>query len=326
MVREIVGGFLVATDPIRLSLYREIGRRVVGFVGELGIKAYGAAAAVSVALSDAETVGGKCDDALAAVPNLMERYRDAKYVVDHREEIEAAVDYVHQHAPDREQLDEAAERSSETLLDIETTYGEVIEAREALADISVSNVVEKVPEAFGHVRRAWEAKPDLDSIGHLADMAEQVSPFVRQVEVLIPALYGGLLTVMDNFASDEIAATLGVMAASFVLAFALGTGVGFWARRGRPGLIARTLQRGGAILYRGWYIRNLEHALSRPLYAAARERIQSDIVADPQKTLDPEALKQLELYFERRFRGESDRLVGVCLSSAFTHVAGGAHS
>lgn len=72
----------------RPPLYRrpeEIGRRVIGSLLELGIKAYGAAAAMSVALSDAETVGGKSYDALNAVPNLMERYRQAKYVVDHRE-------------------------------------------------------------------------------------------------------------------------------------------------------------------------------------------------------------------------------------------------
>ena len=42
--------------------------------------------------------------------------------------------------------------------------------------------------------------------------------------------------------------------------------------------------------------------MSRPLYAVARERIQRDIVADPHKALDPEALQELERYFERRLR------------------------
>lgn len=107
---------------------------------------------------------------------------------------------------------------------------------------------------------------------------------------------------MDNFASDEIAATLGVMGVAFGLAFALGMGTGFWARRGRPGFITGTLQRWGARIFRGWYVRNLEYALSRPLYTVARKRIQNDIVADPQKALDPEALQELERYFERRLR------------------------
>ena len=40
--------------------------------------------------------------------------------------------------------------------------------------------------------------------------------------------------------------------------------------------------------------------MSWPLYAVARERIQRDIVADPQEALDPEALQALERYFESR--------------------------
>jgi hypothetical protein len=287
----------------RPPLYRrpEIGRRVVGALFEIGLKAYGAAAAVSVALSDAETVGGKGHDALAAVPNLMERYRDAKYVVDHGEEIQTALDYVNQHAPDPQQIETAAQTSYETLHGITTVFSEVAEAKAALANL---NVFESFPQAAEHLGRAWGARPDLDSIRHLAAMAEDVAPVVRQLNDLVDLrrLHEGLLAVVDNFASDEIAATLGVMGAAFGLAFAFGMGAGFWARRGRPGFIARTLQSWGARLFRGWYVRNLEIALSRPLYAAARERIQSDILTDPTKALDPETLKELERYFERRVR------------------------
>jgi hypothetical protein len=109
---------------------------------------------------------------------------------------------------------------------------------------------------------------------------------------------------VDNFASDEIAATLCVMAAALGLAFVLGRTVGFWARRGRPGVMARTLQRCGARRFRGWYVRNLPYAIGPALYAAARERIQHDIVADPQRALDPEALRELELYFRGRPRDD----------------------
>lgn len=287
----------------RPPLYRrpaEIGRRVIGYLFEFGIKAYGAAAAASVALSDAETVGEKSYDALNAVPNLMERYRDAKYAVDHREEIQTVLDYVHQHAPDPQQLDTAVQKSYETLNDIGTMSREVTQAWAALDNI---NVLESFPQAYGHVTRALAAKPDRESIGHLVDVVQNVTPFLKHLlDSGFLWLYGVLLSVMDNFASDEIVATLGVMGAAFGLAFALGMGAGFWARRGRPGFIAGTLQGWGARLFRGWYGRNLEYALSRPLYAAARERIQSDILTDPQKALDPEALQELERYFERRLR------------------------
>lgn len=118
--------------------------------------------------------------------------------------------------------------------------------------------------------------------------------------MLIPKLYGGLLLVMDNFASDEIAATVGVMVAAILVAYALGTGIGFWARRGRPRLIARTLQRWGARRFSDWYVRHLEVALGKPVVAVARERLIRDIVRDPKNTLDDEALRELERYFESR--------------------------
>jgi len=288
---------------------------VLGSVLELGIKAYGAGAAAAVALSDAETVGGKGQDALAAVPSLMERYRAAKYVVDNRQEIQSALDYVNANTPARAELEETLDRTSMTLRDIEATSDEVTAAKQAVdeatdvaVDVNPFNGfdgiegfdIDKAQEAFGHVRSAWGAKPDLESISDLADAAEQVSPYVDQVEVLVPVYYGNVLNVADNFARDEIAATLGVMALALGLAFVLGTAVGFWVRRGRPGLIARTLQRWGARTFRRWYVRNLPHALSPALYAAAQERIQRDIAADPEQALDPEVFRELERYFDSR--------------------------
>jgi len=289
--------------PKPRPLYRrpeEIGRRVVGSVLELGIKAYGAAAAVSVALSDAETVGGKGYDALNAVPNLAERYREAKYVLDHRAEIQTALEYVHDNAPDPQQLETAARQSSETLERISTTYSEVGQAWDAVAGLRPHNVMQNLPRAREHFDNAWAARPDLDSIGRLADEAEGVAPFLRELNGLdidFPTLYANLLRVLDNFAGDEIGATLGVMAAALAIAYLLGLGAGFWGRRGRPGFVVGALQSWGAHVFRPWYVRNLEFALGRPLYAVARERIQRDIMADPGTALDPEALQALEHYF-----------------------------
>lgn len=292
----------------RRPLYRrpeEIGRRVVASVVEFGVKAYGVAAAVSVALSDAETVGGKAYDAVNAVPNLMERYDQAKYVVDHQEEYRAALDYVHDHGPDPRQLETAVQKSTQTLESLTTTYSEVTLAWGTFTSIRPNNVLERLPRAKEHFDKAWAAKPDVDSIQRLADEADGVALFLRQLDLLdidFRGLYADLLSVMDNFASDEIAATLGVMGAAFALAWCLGMAVGFWGRRGRPGLIAGILQRRGTHHFRDWYVGNLEYAMGRPLYVVARERIQSDIVANPDEALDPEALETLERYFELRLR------------------------
>ena len=295
----------VLTRP-SLSWSPDRGRRVVGWWVEVGIKAYGAAAAVSVALSDSETMSGKVDDAVHAVPNLVDRYHDAKYVVEHREEIQTALDYVNDNAPDSEQLQATAQDSRETLGAIETTYNEVIEAKE-----SIGFSPGAIEDVIDHVGNAWEARPDLSSIGELAEVAERAIPFVDQVEVLIPVFYGGVLTLADNFASDEIGDTLTVMGAALALAFVLGTAVGFFARRGSPGLISRTLQSWGAQLWPGWYARNLEFALGQPLYAAARKHTEDDLLADPQRALDPEAFRELEDYFERRRSGHPTSTSGV---------------
>ncbi|MBC9733949.1 hypothetical protein [Nocardioides marmotae] len=284
----------MATAPDRTSLSRrlETSRLLLGSLLEAGIKAYGAGAALAVALSDAETVGGKGQDALSAVPSLMERYRAAEYVVDHRQEIQVALDYVNEQTPPQAELDAAITSSTATLSGIETTYSEVLEARDALPW--------NPRDAWGHVSDAWSAKPDLGSIADLAATAERIGPYVDQVEVLTPVYYGGLLAVVDNFASDEVVGTLVVMALALGLAVVLGQAVGFWVRRGRPGLVARMLQRWGARTFRGWYVQNLPAALSPPLYAAARERLQRDIAADPEQALDPATLAELERYFASR--------------------------
>lgn len=196
----------------------------------MGIKAYGAGAAASVALSDAETVGGKSRDALAAVPNLSEEYRHAMYVVDHREEIRAAIDYLNQHTPPQSELQEAADKGSATLRGVETTYDEVLQAQDALPFSPL--------EALGHVRDAWDAKPDLESIEHLARLAEQVSPALDEVDVLIPVYYGGLLAVIDNFAGDEGVTTVGVMAVALGLSNRPGSGGRFLGQE-RPARVDR---------------------------------------------------------------------------------------
>jgi hypothetical protein len=285
----------------RPSLWRrmEPGRLVVGALVEIGIKAYGAGAATAVALSDAETIRGKAEDAVKAVPNLMDQYHQAQYVVDHREQIQSAITYLNEHTLPQDELQSSMSRSTETLSSIETTYSEIGDAREALSGFP------NPKDAYDNIKAAWDAKPDLDSIEHLVEVAGQVRPLVDEVDVLVPVYYGGMLNLMDNFASDEAVSTIVVMAVAFGLAAVIGRAAGFWVRRGRPGLFARVLQSLGARRFRHWYVGNLPTALGPGLHAAARERFQREIVADPETALDPETLQELELYFASR----SDQLV-----------------
>lgn len=289
--------------PDHLSSLRrrlEIGRLVSGSLAEMFIKAYGAGAALSVALSDAETMGGKAGDAVRAVPNLTERYEQASYVVDHREQVQAAVTYLNEHTLPQDELQRTADESVRTLGSIETTYDEMDRARGVLEIDGFGGTFDNVREAIGHVGNAYDARPDLDSLRQLAGVAEQVRPFTDQVDVLIPVYYGNFFTLTDNFASDEIASTLVVMALALGVAVVLGRAVGFWVRRGRPGLVAIVLQRWGTQVFPRWYARNLPYVVGAPLYDAARTRIQREIAADPERALDPEVLRELEQWFASR--------------------------
>jgi hypothetical protein len=287
-------------DVSTLRRRLELGRLLLGSLLETGIKAYGVGAVVAVALSDAETAGGKASDAARAVPSLAEEYHHARYVVDHREEIQSALTYLNEHTLPQEELQRTADESVRTLGSINTTYDEVLAARDVLQIDGISGTFDNVRDAIGHVGNAYGARPDLDSIEQLAAAAEQVRPYADQVDVLIPVYYGGMVTLTDNFAADEIVATLGVMGLAFGLAVVLGQAVGFWVRRGRPGLLAQVLQALGARTFRRWYVDHLPWALSPPLYAAAREHLQREIVADPESALDPETLAELEEWFAGR--------------------------
>ena len=278
----------------------ELGRLLLGSLAEMFVKAYGAAAALSVALSDSETTGGKVGDAVRAVPNLADKLHEAKYVIDHREQIQAAVTYLNEHTLPQDELQRTADESTRTLDAINTTYDEVGLARDVLQIDGISGTLDNVREAIGHVGNAYSARPDLGSLEELADVADRVGPFADQVDVLIPVYYGNFFTLTDNFAGDEIASTLFVMALARVVAGVLGQAVGFWVRRGRPGLIAQLWQALGARVYRPWYVSNLPYALSPPLYDAAREHLQAEIVADPEAALDPEAYRELEQHFSGR--------------------------
>lgn len=271
----------------------EVGRLLAGSLMELGIKAYGAAAVVSVVISDADTTGGKAHAAVAAVPNLVDQYHDAKYVFDHREEIQGAIDYLDRETPSQPELQRAADEGAATLRDVEATFGEVGQAKDAVTDLDLI-------EAAGHIGDAWGGRPELDSLRSLAATAEQLGPLADQAGVLVPVYYSGFAAASDNFASDEITSTVLVIVLTLVIASALARTVGFWVRRGRPGIIAQILQQLGARIFRRWYVRNLPLAVGPEVYAAAREHLQRDIAADPEGTLDPATLHALEEHFARR--------------------------
>lgn len=95
---------------------------------------------------------------------------------------------------------------------IKATYDEAGRA-DVLELDGISGTFANVREAIEHVGNAYAARPDLDSIRQLAEVADQVRPFTDQVDVLIPAYYGNFFT-------------LTVMALALGVAWALAQAVG----------------------------------------------------------------------------------------------------
>ena len=266
---------------------------LLGAALEIFFKAWGAAAAIAVAFSDAQTWAGKVREGLAAVPTLAEEYQRTRYVVEHRAQIEDAIDHLNTQTPPQAEMEASIERSRETLDELQAFDERVAEASDF--DWTLWNNV-------GDVRAAWEAIPDRES---LRQLIEVTGPAVDQARVLVPTYYGGILTLTDNFSREERGSTIAAMAVLVAVMFLLGRAVAFAVRRGRPGFIAQALQWLGARTFPRWYSQNVAYALNKPLYAHARTQVHRQLMADPHAALDSESFRELEDYFAERGRRQT---------------------
>ncbi|KRF00617.1 hypothetical protein ASG88_09110 [Nocardioides sp. Soil777] len=268
---------------------------LLGAALEIFFKAWGAAAAIAVAFSDAQTWAGKIREGLAAVPTLTEEYRRTQYVVEHRAQIEDAIDHLNTQTPPQAEMEASIERSRETLDELQIFDERVAEA----SDLDYL----KFWANIGDFRDAWEAIPERES---LRQLIEVTGPAVEQARVLVPTYYGGILTLTDNFSREERGSTITAMAVLVAVMFLLGRAVAFAVRRGRPGFIAQALQWLGARTFPRWYSHNVAYALNKPLYAHARTQVHRELMADPHAALDPESFRELEDYFAERGRPRLD--------------------
>lgn len=278
---------------IRARLRRwEMISRLLGLLAASAFRAYGAAAALSVALSPSETFLGKLGDAFKAVPNLMDRYRAGAYVVEHREEIQTAVDYLHTHTPPQAELEATVAQSTQTLDDLATMIDGVNGAKDSLLQFPPAPL-----QAKDHVMSAWNAIPDQDSLRQLGDTGEFLAPYVGHARTLIPAYHDSLFTAVDNFASDEITSTVLVMVLALITGAFFAQVAGFVVRRGKPGFVVGGLQRLGIRVFPQWYDDDPRVSLGDSVYGVAHRHLQAEIIRDPEAALDPDTLRALQRHF-----------------------------
>jgi len=243
-----------------------LARRILGYCFEYVAKVWGAAAALNVLFGDAETVGQKIGKTLTAVPDLTANYRRIRYVADHSEQINRTLDYLRENAPTPDELQSAVDKTYETLTRLNTSLAHLAKAKDNLLSWSW-----QPGETLEHLQQGWTLMPDLDAFRYLAFASDHAAEALRQVRNIdLNPLYQLLMNAIDNFARDEIVATVLVSASTVLVASGLGILIGrFWARRGMPGIMTLQVQRLGVRVFPAWYQSNLQRALGRDLYAIA---------------------------------------------------------
>jgi len=254
--------------PLGYRSWQALARILFGYCIEYLGKVWGTTAAINVIIGDGETFGAKVANALTSIPDLTRTYRQLRYVADHAPEINAALDYLREQVPTPEALQVAIDRTYATLHGLNTAL-----ARFAQVKDNVLGWSWQPTETYRLLQEGWAAVPDLDAFQVLAASSQHAAEALRRLrQIDINPLYQILMNAIDNFARDEIVATVVVATAALLISSAIGVAVGrFWARRGLPGILVRQVQRLGVRFFPGWYRRNLPRVLGPELYALAEQ-------------------------------------------------------
>ncbi len=254
--------------------FTDLLRILIGYAIEYLCKVWATTAALNVIIGDGETFGSKVMDALTSVPDLTRIYRQIRYVADHATEINAALEYVREHAPTPEALQAAIDRTYATLHGLNTAL-----ARFAQVKDNVLSWSWQPSETYRLLQEGWESIPDLHAFQVLAFSTEHAAEALRRLrQIDINPLYHILMNAIDNFGRDEIVSTVLVAVGALVLGSATGVILGrFWARRGQPGFVARQVQRLGVRFFPRWYAKNLPRVLGPELYDIAEKHFSGKI-------------------------------------------------
>ena len=248
----------------------ELGRRLAGHLLEYTMTAAAATSATAVVIDNGETLSGKLQDALV-VPDLLATARQTKYLLEHKEEIESAMNYLQNNAPSPDEFRQLSERAKHAASNLETLVSHI----DAIgANLSLSDMHPFI--AYEHADAAAKMLPDvsswMDAIRVASDKTSDAVAYLRGVD--IDPYYRAMINTADNFASDERALTVGVACAVGVTFYAAGQYLGgLWANRGAPSLFSKLKLHYGVRKHADWYEKHLPHVLG-PLYGVAERHFK----------------------------------------------------
>jgi len=237
-------------------------RFTTSVLGSGGLNFVGGAGAAGVLLGRGETLAGKIGDAMISIPraivNTINYYIHAP---EYTKQADAALTYL------REQGPEVAGELGRS--------GRYLEAGVRQADRGMSLLKDAQDYLVPGGERGFDPQNSYyslkDGIQQLGDAIESIEigkdqaietagPVIDTLkQVDINPILEALHNLADNVAPDEIWYTLGVAAASLGTAYLASQYVrGFWGRRGRPGMVARFIQKRGIKKFRDYYIQHPE--------------------------------------------------------------------
>jgi hypothetical protein len=242
--------------------FEKPSKRVPASVGaSIGLNIAGGAGAGGVLLGKGETILQKIGDAVTAIPrgvaNMVDHYIHAP---EYARKTNAALEYLKEQGPQvAEELGQAGRHIQVGVNQAGRAMNDFSIAKDQLLpggqEFDPSSAYQTLKDGINTLEAAVE---NVNAGG--AQAQETAGPAIEALQdVDLNPVMNALHNLADNVAPDEIAQTIAIGAGSVLAGYAASQYVrGYWGRRGRPGILARAVQRAGLRKYSNYFTKNPE--------------------------------------------------------------------
>ena len=260
---------------------QESGRFLTSKVSSIGVGLAGGAAATSTLLGNGETFTQKLGDAIIGIPrgiaNTIITYIHAPEYI---RETNDALSYLREQGPNvanelargGRYLEAGVSQSQRAISDLEKAADYLMPGGNQTFD--PQNAFYSLRDGVGQLETA------IHSINTgKAQLQETAGPTIDALKDLdLNPFFQALYNLADNVAPDEIAQTVAIGAGCLLAGVVTSQYIGgYWGRRGRPGILARTIQKSGLKRYKDYFTKHPEKIAGE----RALEIIKENLVQNP---------------------------------------------
>jgi len=247
----------------------------------IGSNLAGGASATGTFLGNGETLIQKISDAVTAIPkgikNTIEHYINAP---EYARKTSAALDYLKEQGPDVAEelarggryIEGGMNQAQRAVRDLEQASDYISPGGDLPFD--PQNALYSLRDGINQLETAaLSIDTGKDQLQNTAGPAIEALKDV-DLNPILQALYN----LADNVAPDEFWQTLGIATGCVTTAYLASQYLGgYWGRRGRPGIVARFVQRKGLSKYRDYFTKNPEEIAGKE----AVEIIKNNLIKNP---------------------------------------------